>query len=218
MPCPPGIGRCFRFSERAIWWAPSTIGKPCLVLRPGPVWNHLAEHLREIPNTEPSVQQLQRKILGNAQELSLDANGRILLSRRLRGYAGLKESEKVAVVGLGECLEVWDAKVWDGQMKREVDLIPRSCGICVCEPVSDDVPVRHRSVLLGEAVAAWQSALRALTWMPPLAVAVTLSPYWSGSVQTAVSWPWTRTRLQLPPLPDWRRTSVSCWNAGPFPR
>ncbi len=98
--------------------------EPCLVLRPGPVWNHLAEHLREIPNTEPSVQQLQRKILGNAQELSLDANGRILLSPALRGYAGLKESEKVAVVGMGECLEVWDAKVWDRQMKRKVDLIP----------------------------------------------------------------------------------------------
>jgi len=96
--------------------------EPCLVLRPSLVWNTLAERLREIPNTDPSVQQLLRKILGNAQDLNPDTNGRILLSPALREYAGLKGSQKVAVVGMGEYLEIWDAKVWDEQMKREVDL------------------------------------------------------------------------------------------------
>ena len=96
----------------------------CLVLRPNPVWQALAQRLREMPNGEPSVQLLQRKLLGNAQDLSPDTNGRILLPPSLREYAKL--GKRVAAVGLGECLEVWDADAWEEQMKRDVVLLPET--------------------------------------------------------------------------------------------
>lgn len=92
----------------------------CLVLRPPQVWRQLAEDIGALPNAEFEVQLLQRKLLGYAQEVALDANGRALLSPALRDYAGLRK--RVAVAGLGERLELWNIEDWEREVDRTLEL------------------------------------------------------------------------------------------------
>lgn len=96
----------------------------CLVLRPMAVWRELAEHIQKLPNADRVVQSFQRKVLGYAQDLRVDGNGRILMPPALREYARLKK--RVAVVGLGERLELWHAPDWDRQIAESLDGLPDS--------------------------------------------------------------------------------------------
>ena len=96
----------------------------CLVLRPHAVWKSLAEKIKQLPNADPEVQAFQRKLLGYAQEVTVDANGRILLPAALRVYACIKK--QVAIAGLGESLELWHASSWDDQVSRPLKNIPQA--------------------------------------------------------------------------------------------
>jgi MraZ protein len=46
-----------------------------------------------------------------AQDGDPDAQGRVLLSQKLRDYAGLKKN--IVIVGAGKYAEIWDADKWD---------------------------------------------------------------------------------------------------------
>lgn len=63
--------------------------------------------------TQP-VRDTDRFILGSAFEFATDKQGRFVIPKVLREYAGLKD--EVVFVGLGERIEVWDKETWD---KRE---------------------------------------------------------------------------------------------------
>jgi MraZ protein len=86
----------------------------CLVMRSLSVWNELAQSIQALPNAARQVQSFQRKLLGYAQELEIDTNGRVLLSQALRAYANLEK--RVAIAGLGERLEIWNGPDWDEQV------------------------------------------------------------------------------------------------------
>jgi len=98
----------------------------CLVARPLSVWERLAQQIQRLPNVSPQVQLFQRKLLGYAQELNPDGNGRVLLNPSLREYARLEK--RVAVAGLGERLEIWNNTAWDREMGRPMDSIPEVLG------------------------------------------------------------------------------------------
>lgn len=53
----------------------------------------------------------RREFFKIAQECEKDAQNRILLSQRLRAYAGLDKN--VVIVGAGKYAEIWDAGKWD---------------------------------------------------------------------------------------------------------
>lgn len=53
---------------------------------------------------------LRRAVIGRAQECELDGSGRILLSQKLRDYAGLEKSAVLA--GVGYKLELWNEAGW----------------------------------------------------------------------------------------------------------
>ena len=53
---------------------------------------------------------------GNAFDLELDRQGRVLLPLPLRSYAGIEE--EVVVVGTGDYLEMWNATRWANEMTR----------------------------------------------------------------------------------------------------
>jgi len=55
--------------------------------------------------------QTDRFLLGNAFEVSLDAQGRIVIPEQLRLYANL--GKEILFVGVGSRLEIWDKKAWD---------------------------------------------------------------------------------------------------------
>jgi MraZ protein len=58
----------------------------------------------------PEYRQLKRHFTANAQATELDGAGRVMLPGFLMKYAGLER--EVALVGAGECLEIWDRGQW----------------------------------------------------------------------------------------------------------
>jgi len=50
---------------------------------------------------------LQRLLLGNAQDVDMDAAGRVLVAPELRAAAGL--GRDVMLMGMGTHFELWDA-------------------------------------------------------------------------------------------------------------
>jgi len=55
--------------------------------------------------------QTDRFLLGNAFELKLDSQGRIIIPQKLRKYAKL--DKKVIFIGVGNRIELWSQEKWD---------------------------------------------------------------------------------------------------------
>ena len=49
--------------------------------------------------------------MGYATELELDGNGRILLSRELREFAGIER--QAILIGQGNKFELWNDEIWN---------------------------------------------------------------------------------------------------------
>jgi MraZ protein len=79
----------------------------CLLLYPRPVWEKKREQIAAFPM---SARPLQRLLLGNAQDVDLDAAGRILIAPELRAAAGL--TREIMLLGMGSHFEIWDAVEW----------------------------------------------------------------------------------------------------------
>jgi len=76
----------------------------CLLVYPRPVWEAKREEIARFPM---SARALQRLLLGNAQDVELDASGRVLVAPELRSAAGL--TRDVMLMGMGAHFELWDA-------------------------------------------------------------------------------------------------------------
>ena len=75
----------------------------------------------------PRVRGLQRQLIGYAEDIEMDAAGRVLVSAALREVAGLKKN--VVLVGQGHRFEMWDRDQWNAALERgagfgEADLPP----------------------------------------------------------------------------------------------
>ena len=62
-----------------------------------------------------TARRLVRIMVGYATEVDMDANGRILVSRELRDFAGLEK--QAMLIGQGQKFELWDETTWND--KRE---------------------------------------------------------------------------------------------------
>ncbi|MGA7178804.1 MAG: division/cell wall cluster transcriptional repressor MraZ [Thiobacillaceae bacterium] len=102
----------------------------CLLLYPEPEWGPVEKRLMELPAFNSRIRQLQRLMVGHAEVLDLDANGRILLTPSLRQFAALEKS--VVLVGQGSKFELWNDARWnalveealsfkDGEMPPELE-------------------------------------------------------------------------------------------------
>ena len=77
----------------------------CLLIYPRNRWEKKREAIAALPY---SARFLQRIVLGSAVDLTIDKAGRVLIPADLRTLAGLEK--EVALVGMGEHFELWDAK------------------------------------------------------------------------------------------------------------
>ncbi|NEX18863.1 division/cell wall cluster transcriptional repressor MraZ [Thiorhodococcus mannitoliphagus] len=82
----------------------------CLLLYPEPEWEIIERKFSALPSLDPTARALQRLYVGNAQEVDVDAQGRILLPQYLREFASLEK--RVACVGQGIKFELWDEDAW----------------------------------------------------------------------------------------------------------
>lgn len=80
--------------------------QPCLVLYPESVWNAEMDTLRQRLNRWNSAhQQVFRQFVAEAEMLTLDGNGRFLMSRRHRQMAAIEQD--VRFIGMGDTIEIW---------------------------------------------------------------------------------------------------------------
>ncbi len=95
----------------------------CLLIYPKHTWLEIEEKLKALPSFNEAARNLQRLYIGNAHEIDMDGQGRVLLPQELRRYAGL--DKKVALVGQINKFELWDEETWNARQEawlQELDM------------------------------------------------------------------------------------------------
>lgn len=76
----------------------------CLLVYPRPEWEEKRAQIAAFPM---GARALQRLLLGNAQDVDMDAAGRVLVAPELRTAANM--SRDAMMLGMGAHFELWDA-------------------------------------------------------------------------------------------------------------
>jgi MraZ protein len=82
----------------------------CLLIYPLPEWEEVERKLVRLPSLNKVARKLQRLMLGYATELEMDSQGRILLPKEHREFAGIERD--AILIGQGNKFELWDEKSW----------------------------------------------------------------------------------------------------------
>jgi MraZ protein len=90
----------------------------CLLVYPRAAWDPIQARLMALSSFNPEIRSLQRLIVGFADDVDLDGNGRILVPPALRDYASLEHH--VVLVGQGNKFELWDAARWNDATARAI--------------------------------------------------------------------------------------------------
>ncbi|AEP37033.1 Cell division protein MraZ [Taylorella asinigenitalis MCE3] len=75
-------------------------------------------------NLPSSHRNLQRLLLGNAQDVAIDGSGRVLIAPELRDVADIVK--EVVLVGMGSHFELWDAEKFAKQQEADIEAIDLS--------------------------------------------------------------------------------------------
>jgi MraZ protein len=90
----------------------------CLLFYPQPEWEPIRDKLLKLSALNPRIRALQRRLIGYAEEVEMDAAGRVLISPALRSYAAL--DKRVMLIGQGNKFELWDEAKWTAQQDAEL--------------------------------------------------------------------------------------------------
>ncbi|MEQ8314401.1 MAG: division/cell wall cluster transcriptional repressor MraZ [Gammaproteobacteria bacterium] len=85
----------------------------CLLLYPISEWEQIERQIESLSSFDPMSQRVKHLLIGHANDLELDSNGRVLLPQELRLYAQLEKH--VCLIGQGKKLEIWDQDSWAQQ-------------------------------------------------------------------------------------------------------
>ena len=83
----------------------------CLLIYPLPDWEPIEQKLMALSSFNAQIRELQRRLVGYAEDVVMDATGRILVPPALRNYAQLEKA--VVLVGQGNKFELWNKDSWD---------------------------------------------------------------------------------------------------------
>lgn len=98
----------------------ANISDRCLLVYTEAAWDALRPEIEALPNvTDRAARRAQRLLLGYANVLEIDGNGRVLLPQPLRDYASLEK--KLMLVGQGKKFELWSENAWYDAIAAEED-------------------------------------------------------------------------------------------------
>jgi MraZ protein len=86
----------------------------CLLLYPQPAWEPIQAKMMALSSFDKQSSSLQRLLVGFAEDIAVDAAGRLLISPTLRDFAGLEKD--VMLVGQGSHFEMWNMSAWRKQL------------------------------------------------------------------------------------------------------
>lgn len=84
---------------------------PCLLIYPLPEWEKVEARIEALPSMDRQVANFKRLLLGRAEELDMDGQGRVLIPVRLRESVQLER--QVTLVGVVNKFELWAQARWD---------------------------------------------------------------------------------------------------------
>lgn len=89
----------------------------CVSLYSTEEWESLLEKLASGPMAE--TRKLLRRVTESAEDVTLDAQGRILLNKSLIAHAGLEKP--ALIIGAGRRAEIWNPAVYEADMADMTD-------------------------------------------------------------------------------------------------
>ena len=96
------------------------IYQKCLVIYPESVWNEKVDMLKaQLKPWKPSHQQMLRQFISEAEAISLDSNGRFLISKRLQKSAEIDQD--VQFIGMDNTIELWSPQQLKQILKNDED-------------------------------------------------------------------------------------------------
>jgi MraZ protein len=92
----------------------------CLYMFLPSVWNELIKNNMEIFRADNREEEraFKRFFFSNAQEISVDPQGRILISQNHKNYAEIKK--EVFIIGVGNKIEIWSKEKWEEYNKSAI--------------------------------------------------------------------------------------------------
>ncbi len=101
----------------------------CLFVYAIKAWKEKVDKLLQLPMGQADSRGFSRFMLAGAVETEVDSLGRILVPDFLRDFGRLKGT--VAVIGVGERVELWDEGAWDaykGTIEKQADTLAEKLG------------------------------------------------------------------------------------------
>lgn len=88
----------------------------CLLIYPLPDWEPIEQRLMALSSFNAQIRELQRRLVGYAEDVVMDATGRILVPPALRRFAQLEKA--VMLIGQGNKFELWNKDNWEQRMEQ----------------------------------------------------------------------------------------------------
>ena len=90
----------------------------CLVLYPESVWNERLDMLKsQLRQWKPLHQQMFRQFVSEAEVVTLDGNGRFLISKRLQKNAEIDQD--IQFIGMDDTIEIWSPQDLQKTLKSD---------------------------------------------------------------------------------------------------
>lgn len=96
----------------------------CVVGFPWPDWQEFEEKVNKINNPVRSVRDFRRLVLGGAEEIAVDPQGRVRLSKDHMQYAGIER--EVVLMGQGPRFEIWSPAKLSPVLDQDFDDVARA--------------------------------------------------------------------------------------------
>lgn len=88
----------------------------CILLYPASAWEPIRTRIMSFSSFDAQTSLWKRLLVGFAEEVDLDASGRLLISPELRKFAALEK--EVMMVGQGSHFEIWSQEAWERQLEQ----------------------------------------------------------------------------------------------------
>jgi MraZ protein len=86
----------------------------------------MQDKIRQAPVTSRDARNYLRVFLSGAHDEKPDKQRRVTIPPALRAYAGLERD--LAVLGVGDRVEIWDAKAWETYLAEQEDAFATTSG------------------------------------------------------------------------------------------
>ena len=96
----------------------------CLIIVDKSKFTGLMNSIKDVPFVNSGLRDTKRFLIGSAQEIELDKQGRFVIPPDLKKYASL--GNECVFIGLVDWIELWDKSIWD---KKEESINSKSSEI-----------------------------------------------------------------------------------------